>query len=40
MEFTVTKGIIDVLIENKIKHLCVSIGSTKLPINVRLKEHE
>ena len=40
MDFSITNGIIDVLIDNKIKHLCVSIGSTRLPQIIRLKEHE
>ncbi|CAF0948843.1 unnamed protein product [Brachionus calyciflorus] len=40
MEFTVTKGIIDVSIDGKLKHLCISIGSTKLPNNLRIQEHE
>ena len=40
MEFTVSKGIIDILIDGKPKHLCLSIGSTKIPNNILLKEHE
>ena len=40
MEFTIAKGIIDVVTENKVKHLCIAIGSTKMPINIRLKEHD
>lgn len=40
MEFTINSGVIDVLVDNKLKHLCLSIGSTVLPTNIRLKEHE
>lgn len=40
MDFTITKGIIDVLIDGKLKHLCISIGSTKLANTIRLNEHE
>lgn len=40
VEFTITSGIIDTTIENKQKHLCVSIGSTRLPTHIRLKETE
>ena len=40
LEFTITKGIIDVTIENKLKHLCVSIASSRLPTSIRIKEHE
>ncbi len=40
MDFSITNGIIDVLIDNKIKHLCISVGSTRLPQIIRLKEHE
>lgn len=40
MEFTINSGVIDVLVDNKLKHLCLSIGSTVLPTNIRLKEHD
>ena len=40
MEFTIAKGIIDIVTESKVKHLCVSVGSTRVPINIRLKEHD
>ncbi len=40
MEFTITNGVLDVNVDNKLKHLCLSIGTTKLPANIRLKEHE
>jgi hypothetical protein len=40
MEFNIAKGIIDVVTDNKVKRLCVSVGSTKVPVNIRLKEHD
>lgn len=40
MDFSITNGIIDVVVDNKLKHLCVSIGTTKLSNSIRLKEHE
>jgi hypothetical protein len=41
MEFTLSKGIVDVLADGKSnKHLCISAATTRLPLNMRLKEHE
>lgn len=39
-EFTISTGIIDVTIDHKIKHLCVSVGTTRLPLTMLLREHE
>ena len=41
-EFSITSGVIDVNIDHKSmpKHLCVSIGSTRLPTEILLKAHE
>lgn len=39
-EFLITSGIVDVTIDGKLKHLCVSIGTLRLPITLLLKEHE
>jgi len=39
-EFTLSSGIIDFLIDNKQKHLCIAIGTTRLPTQIKLKEHE
>jgi len=40
MEFIINRGVIDMVVDHKIKHVCVSIGSTKMPNLIRLKEHE
>jgi hypothetical protein len=40
IEFTISSGIIDTVIEGKQKHLCITIGTTRLPTHIRLKEHE
>ena len=40
MDFVITRGIIDLVVDNKLKHLCIAIGSTRLPTTIRLKEHE
>ena len=40
MEFVINRGVIDIVVDQKIKHLCVSIGSTRMPNSIRLKEHE
>lgn len=39
-DFSITSGIIDVVIDQKLKHLCVSIGTTRLPVTKLLKEHQ
>jgi len=39
-EFTVTNIIRDIKIDNREKHMCVSIASTKLPSIVELKAHD
>jgi hypothetical protein len=39
-EFTITTGIINVLSDNKEKHLCIAIASTKLPKTIQLKSYE
>jgi hypothetical protein len=40
VELTITKGIIDLVVDAKIKHLCVAIGTTRLSSMIRLREHE
>ncbi len=39
-EFTLSSGIIDFLIDNKQKHLCIAIGTTRLPTQIKLKENK
>ena len=39
-EFTITSGMIDVTVDHKSKHLCLSIGTTHLPISTYVKEKE
>lgn len=39
-EFTITSGMVDVTVDHKVKHLCLSIGTTRLPITTYVKEKE
>jgi hypothetical protein len=38
--FTFTKGVIDVIIDNKVKHLCISVATSKLPSQIEIKSHD
>lgn len=40
MDFSITSGVIDIVVDSKLKHLCISVGSTRLPQIIRLKEHD
>lgn len=40
VDFTISSGIIDATVDGKQKHLCITIGSTRLATHIRLKEHE
>lgn len=39
-DFMITSGIVDVNVDYKIKHLCVSVGTTRLPITMLLNAHD
>jgi hypothetical protein len=39
-EFSLTSGVIDVNIDHKVKHLCVCVGSSRLPTEMLLNGHE
>lgn len=40
IDFTITNGIVDVIVDGKLKHLGLSVATTQLPQNIRIKEHE